>query len=246
MKLIDQRRKISIDIFTTTAQTILSDTTGGKNIARFMALMNSENFEEFTTHLNQTKEEHEGLREVSQVLEGLEKLGITNAKFDQTITRGFDYYTGIIFEVFDKNPENRRAVFGGGRYDDLLSLFGGEKVSAFGFGAGDVVARDLMETYGALKKAEDSYPAQVYICLFNKEVADYGQEVAQALRQRGIKVSLDYSFRKIGDQIKSADKMHIPYIICIGDDEIKSGNLKLKNLATGEEKMYTIENIVLD
>ncbi len=246
LKLIDQKRKIPTDVFMATAETILSDTSGGKNVATFTTLMNSQNFEEFTTHLNQTKEEHEGLREIREILAGLEKLGITNAKFDQTITRGMDYYTGIIFEVFDKNPENRRSAFGGGRYDDLLSLFGGDKVSAFGFGAGDVIARDLMETYGSLKKVEDTYPAQVYICLFNKEVADYGQEVAQALRQKGIKTSLDYSFRKIGDQIKNADKMHIPYVVCIGEDEVKTGNLKLKNLKTGDEKVYTIENITLN
>jgi histidyl-tRNA synthetase len=59
------------------------------------------------------------------VISALEKLSITNARFDQTLMRGMDYYTGIVFEVFDKNPENRRSVFGGGRYDDLLSLFGG-------------------------------------------------------------------------------------------------------------------------
>jgi histidyl-tRNA synthetase len=178
------------------------------------------------------------MREVREVLAGLEKLGVTNAMFDQTITRGFDYYTGIIFEVFDKNPENRRSVFGGGRYDDLLSLFGEEKVTAFGFGAGDVVARDLMETYGGIKKVEEIYPADIYICLLNREVAGYAQDVAQSLRANGKRVSIDYSFRKLGDQIKNADKMHIPDVIVIGDDEVKTGKLKIKNLKTGDEKDY--------
>lgn len=245
LKLIDQRKKIPVDVFTATAETVLGDTPNGKNISRFMALMNSQNFEEFTTHLNQSKEEHEGVREIREVIAGLEKLGITNAIFDQTITRGMDYYTGVIFEVFDKNPENRRSVFGGGRYDDLLSLFGGEKVSAFGFGAGDVVARDLMETYGGIKKGDDIYPADVYICLMDRNVADYGQEVAQGLRSRGIRTSIDYSFRKIGDQIKNADKVHIPFIICIGEEEVKTGKLKIKNLKTGEEKIGTVETIVV-
>jgi histidyl-tRNA synthetase len=60
--------------------------------------------------------------------------------------RGFDYYTGIVFEVFDTHPENNRSVFGGGRYDDLLDIFGKRKIPAFGFGAGDVTARDFLET----------------------------------------------------------------------------------------------------
>ncbi len=238
LKLIDQKRKISADVFIATAEMVLGETPNGPKIQKFITLMNSNNFEEFTNHLNQTKEEHLGIKEIREVLSGLEKLGITNAIFDQSITRGMDYYTGIIFEVFDKNPENRRSVFGGGRYDDLLSLFGKEKVTAFGFGAGDVVARDLMETYRVIKKTNNIYPSDIYICLFNKEVAGFAQDVGQKLRAQGKKVSLDYSFRKIGDQIKNADRMHIPNIIVIGDDEVKTGKFKIKNLKTGDEKDY--------
>jgi histidyl-tRNA synthetase len=160
--------------------------------------------------------------------------------------RGFDYYTGIVFEVFDNNPLNRRSIFGGGRYDDLLSLFGNEKVSAFGFGAGDVIARDLLETYGKIDEIKNSSPADIYICLLNSECADYSQDVAQILRQKGLKISIDYSFRKIGDQIKVADKMHIPYIICIGEEEIKTGQLKLKNLKSGEEKVCTVDTLKIN
>src|SRR5574343_325751 len=249
LKLIDKKNKIPADVFLATAENILGADIGDEKqkqkLQKFITLLNSKNFEEFTIHLQQTKEEHEGLREVYEVISSLEKLGITNVVFDQSITRGADYYTGIIFEILDKNPLNKRSVFGGGRYDDLLSLFGGDKVSAVGFGAGDVISRDLMETYGTLKKSVDNFPADIYLCLMNKDIAYYGQEVAQSLRNRNIKVSLDYSFRKIGDQIKTADKLHIPYIICIGEEEVKSGNLKLKNLSTGEEKIYTVDNLVL-
>lgn len=240
LKLIDKKNKIPVDVFTATAESILADQPGGTKITKFIALLNSQNFEEFTQNLQQTADEHEGLREIREVLQALEKLGITNARFDQTLVRGSDYYTGIIFEIFDKNPANRRSVFGGGRYDDLLDLFGGEKVPAVGFGAGDVIARDLLETYGKLAKPESSFPADIYICLMNKEVAEYAQDVAQTLRSQGKRIALDYSFRKIGDQIKNANKIHIPSIICIGEEEMKTGNLKIKNLATGEEKSLEI------
>jgi histidyl-tRNA synthetase len=232
-KLIDKKSKLPAETFVLLAEEILNE-----NSQKFLTLINSQNFEEFTTHLPQTKEEHEGLREIKSLIESLEKLGITNARFDQTLMRGFDYYTGIVFEVFDNNPANRRSVFGGGRYDDLLSLFGGDKVSAFGFGAGDVIARDLLETYNKINKGEENSPADIYICLLNKEVSGYGQDVAQKLRESGKRVSIDFSFRKIGDQIKNADKMHIPYVICIGDEEMKSGKLKIKNLKTGNEEDY--------
>lgn len=232
-KLIDKKEKLPKDTFELLAQEILNDKS-----QQFLTLIYSNNFEEFTKNLQQTKEEHEGLKEIKSVIESLEKLGITNARFDQTLMRGFDYYTGIVFEVFDKNPLNRRSVFGGGRYDDLLSLFGGEKVPAFGFGAGDVVARDLMETYGKINKDNKPSPADIYLCLLNKDVVEFAQDLAQSIRNKGKKVSIDFSFRKIGDQIKNADRMNIPNVICIGEEEVKSGKLKIKNLKTGNEEDY--------
>lgn len=239
-KLIDKKNKISPETFKLLAEEILNEKT-----QQFLTLINSNNFEEFTKNLPQTKEEHEGLREIKSVIKNLEKLGVTNIRFDQTLMRGADYYTGIVFEVFDKNPLNKRAVFGGGRFDDLLGLFGGEKVSAVGFGAGDVIAKDLLETYGKLLKTDSVYPADIYICLMNREVADYGQEIAQAIREKGIKVGIDFSFRKIGEQIKNADRVHIPNVIVLGEEEVKTGQFKLKNLKSGEEKVCTVDSIAL-
>lgn len=239
-KLIDKKDKLSIENFKLIAEEIL-----GSNLQKFLTLINSKNFEEFTTHLNQSIGEHEGLREIKEVIEGLERLGITNARFDQTLMRGFDYYTGIVFEVFDKNPLNRRSVFGGGRYNDLLSLFGNEKVSAVGFGTGDVIAKDLMETYGKLKDIKDISTIDIYICVLNKDLSAYAQELAQSLREKGFRIAIDYTFRKIGDQIKNADKKNIPNIICIGEEEQKTGEFKLKNLKTGAEKICTIDSIEL-
>ncbi len=228
-RLIDRKSKVSGDVFKEGAEVIF-----GEKTQEFLTLVNSNNFEEFTSRLPQTKEEHEGLREIRQVIEGLEKLGISNARFDQTLMRGLDYYTGIVFEVFDKNPANRRAVLGGGRYDDLLSLFGNDKISAVGFAAGDVVAQNLIETYGKLPT--NVAPADLYICSMNESHISYAEELAQRLREQGVKVSLDYSGKKIGDQIKAADKMHIPFVICIGDEEITSGMMPVKNLKTGKEE----------
>ncbi len=233
LKLMDKKNKIPADVFLATAETILNDQPGGQKINKFITLMNSQNFEEYSTHLNQSKEEHEGLKEVKQVIESLEKLGILNARFDQTLTRGMDYYTGVVFEVFDKNPLNKRSIFGGGRYDDLLSLFGGEKVPAVGFGAGDVVARDLMETYG--KKFEGSSLADLAICIMNKESTPFALDVAQDFRNKGERVIVDFSYRKVGDQIANANKRKVPRVIVIGEEEVKTGKFKIKSLETGEE-----------
>ncbi|MEK7501816.1 MAG: histidine--tRNA ligase [Patescibacteria group bacterium] len=220
------------------------DASGNSSVTvqKFLTLLNSENFEEFTSRLPQTKEEHQGLKEIRDVIQGLERLGIANTRFDQTLMRGFDYYTGIVFEVFDLNPANRRSIFGGGRYDDLLSLFGNEKVPAVGFGAGDVIARDLMETYGTLPKSESS--VDIALCIVGEQNIPYTLELAQTLRNKSIRVSVDLSGKKLGDQIGNADKRGIPRIICIGDEEVKNGKLRVKNLKTGEEIVTTEDEIV--
>ena len=241
-KLIDKKNKLSAKDFDDGIKELLS-----KKSAEFLTLLNSQNFEEFVSRLPKSLEVAEKVEEIRNVMAQLEKLGITNTIFDQTLMRGFDYYTGIVFEVYDNNPENRRSVFGGGRYDDLLSIFGGEKVPAFGFGAGDLIIRDIMETYKILPEYKSK--TDLYICTLNKEYQEYSNELAQKLRESGINVATNLTDKKVGEQIKSADKQKIPFIICIGEDEIKTGEFKLKNLKTGEEKTAnenTLSNLILN
>jgi histidyl-tRNA synthetase len=251
-KLIDKKDKMESALFSAAVRDVfiasrglVKDPMGGKkselpnpDVAadEFLTLLNSKNFEEFASRLPQTVEEHVGLKEVRGVIAGLEKLDITNVRFDQTLMRGFDYYTGIVFEVFDLNPANRRSVFGGGRYDDLLALFGNEKVSGVGFGAGDVIARDIMETYGTLPKS--GAVAEIAICVVGEQNIPYSMDVAQNLREKGTHVAVDISGKKLGDQISNADKRGIPKVICIGDEEVKTGKLKVKDLKTGEESEF--------
>lgn len=250
-KLIDRKDKMPADAFAKSATDIIGDAT---KAAKFITLLNSQNFEEFTKHLPQTASEHEGIREIRAVIAALEKLGITNTRFDQTLMRGFDYYTGIVFEVFDNNPKNRRAVSGGGRYDDLLALFGGDKVPAVGFGHGDVVARDLIETYDTANTTttgatEGTKPAGIpqadlTLCILDKASTGYADDLAQTLRAAGIRVLVDYSGKKVSDQIKNADRRAVPHIICIGEKEVSTGTLTLKTLKTGETRDLTEDAVV--
>ena len=85
---------------------------------------------------------------IKKLIDGLNKKGIANVIFDTTITRGFDYYNGVVFEVFDTDPANNRSLFGGGRYDNLLEIFGVEPIPTIGFGMGDITIRDFLETHG--------------------------------------------------------------------------------------------------
>lgn len=101
--------------------------------------------EDYEIRLNTIAETRESLE---QVMNALTAAGITNFKIDETLKRGQAYYTGVVFEFFDTNPANPRSILGGGRYDNLMSLFDVDPVPAVGFGAGDVTMKDFLETHG--------------------------------------------------------------------------------------------------
>ncbi len=235
-KIIDKKNKISADDFKSLVQEIISERS-----SEFIELFNSKNFEEFSSKLPKNVDLLEGIEEINEVIEKLEKLGVTNVVFAQDIMRGFDYYTGIVFEVYDRGSENIRAVFGGGRFDELLAMFDKEAVPAVGFGMGDVVIRDILETYKLLPQIKPA--AQLYLCVMNDESIGYAQDLAQTLREIGLNIAVDYSTKKVGDQIKYADKNKIPFVIILGENEVKTGKLKIKELSTGIETETTEDKI---
>jgi histidyl-tRNA synthetase len=235
-KAIDRKGKMSKEDFEMIIQELIPERS-----SEFIELLNSNNFEEFVSKLPESAKGKEGIIEVKELIEKLEKLGITNTVFSQDLMRGFDYYTGIIFEVFDKNPENKRAVLGGGRYDEILAIFDKEVVPAVGFGVGDVVIKDMLETYGLMPKISPA--SDLHLCVMDKDSIGYAQDLAQKARDAGIKTTVDYSGKKVGDQIKYADKNKTPFIVCIGSQEIETGKLKVKELSTGKETETTEDNI---
>jgi histidyl-tRNA synthetase len=155
--------------------------------------------------------------------------------------RGFDYYTGTVFEIFDTSPENNRSIFGGGRYDNLLDIFGEESVPTVGFGMGDVTIRDFLETHSLLPEYVPT--TDLSIAVLDTEHVGAAHMLAESLRTQGLNVAVDYTGRRVGDQIKAADKQGIHFVTVVGADEIASKKYKLKNLKTGDEKELTEEEV---
>ena len=172
--------------------------------------------------------------DVAAVLQYLADSGIHNARFDTSIVRGFSYYTGVVFEVFDTHSDNNRSLFGGGRYDNLLELFDDEKVSGVGFGMGDVTIRDFLSVRNLLPHFVP--PTHVYIAVSNTSMVKKALELGSMLRLAMVNVSVDFGDKKLSDQIKAASKHKIPYLVVVGEDEVTSGNYKVRDLKSGEEK----------
>lgn len=225
-KLIDKKSKIPEEKFTEMAREI-----AGNAFEFFSFDKKSEVYEEAMALLPI----REAKEELDLVINDLKARGISNIVFDAELIRGFDYYTGTIFEVFDKHPENNRALFGGGRYDELLSLFGNEQVPAVGFGMGDVTILEALKTYNLIPESIKRSTTDVALICISEDVVAHAEKVADELRAKGVNVAINTSFKKIGDQIKHAEKTGIPYIIAIGEDEVKSGEYVLKNIVSGEE-----------
>ncbi len=230
-KLLDRKNKISESDF----QTALNDIMGD-NWKDFERLITSQE------RLMEKLEHTDSAKEIITLLESLIRQGIKNVEFDPTIMRGFDYYTGIVFEFFDTSPENNRSLFGGGRYDDLLDMFGARKMPTVGFGMGDVTAQDFLQTHNLLPAYQSS--TDLFICLLASEYEAHADDLAKTLRTKGLNVAVNYSYKKIGDQIKVADKQKVPYIIAIGENEATSNTYTLKKLDTGEETRGDVDTIV--
>ena len=230
-KVIDKKNKISKESFEEAVEIILKD-----KASEFIALLTSN--EKFLTKIG---ENNPNVKNLISIIENLTSSGITNVVFDQTLMRGFDYYTGTVFEIFDTNPKNKRSLFGGGRYDELLDIFGAPKMPAVGFGMGDVTTENFLETHNLLPKYKSN--VKLYICKLDEKYSPEAEALADKLRKKGLCVAIDLSNKKVGDQIKTADKQKIPLVVCIGEDEVKKKEYKIKNLATSEEKIVTEDDI---
>lgn len=172
----------------------------------------------------------------------LSKRGVHNVVFDSSITRGFDYYTGMVFEVYDTNVENPRAIFGGGRYDQLVALFGGDPIPAIGFALGDVTLTDFLETHSLMLSGSSGTP-QLYLGTPRTSDIPSAQDFADTLRKEGGRIFVNLTERSLSDQIKDAVKRGIPLFVAYGADELENKTVRMKILATGEETVIPVSEL---
>jgi len=184
---------------------------------------------------------HESLIALVELTHLLKASGISNAVFDITLMRGFDYYTDVVFEVFDTNPDNNRSMFGGGRYDGLVGLFGVEPVPTVGFGMGDVTFTNFLEVHGLLPQLESE--TELYVIPIG-DVYTKLQPTLHELRGEGVNVAIDTSGRKLDKQIRTAEKKGITNILFVGESELENGQFNLKNIKTGEEQTLSLARLI--
>jgi histidyl-tRNA synthetase len=237
-RIIDRMHKVSEKEFINLVEAILSPGQKEAGILQhLMMLLKVKKINE----LPLVTKQHPAVAELEHLITMLNNQGVKNVVFDITLMRGFDYYTNIVFEVFDTHPDNNRSMFGGGRYDGLVGAFGVDPVPMVGFGMGDVTLQNLLENHHLLPTV---HPETDVAVILIGDVYAQAQPALKTMRDEGVRIAVDATPRKLDAKIKAAAKAGYPFVMFVGEDEIKSERFKLKNLVTGEEHEHSLHRII--
>ena len=184
-----------------------------------------------------------GVEELQAIWRYLEHSPLRNTlKLNIGLARGLCYYTGCIFEVTADNIE-MGSLLGGGRYDDLTGIFGLNNMSGVGISFGAERIYDIMESENLFPEGIDN-EVTILIITMNNICLDYGFGILTALRKAGISADIYPEAAKMKKQMKYANARNIPLVMVIGDNEVKTGNLPLKNMETGNQESLFLEEVI--
>ena len=183
---------------------------------------------------------------LEKLLSTLSSMGYESVfKFDPSIMRGFLYYTGMVLEVYDTHPDNNRALFGGGRYDNLIGMFGNTQLSGVGFGMGDVTLQNFLTTHQLLPQSLNA-PSGLYVAPLFEEQKIAALEIAQKLRQSlapfGVSVLNALQADKMKKIFSVAEKLNVQFILFVGPDDLVKGEFPIKDLVTKEQNNVTLSS----
>ena len=177
----------------------------------------------------------QGLEELKQVVKYIRIFGVpdTHFKIDLTIARGLDYYTGTVYETFLNDYKELGSVCSGGRYENLAEYYTDKKLPGVGISIGLTRLFYKLNELQLIKS--DKYSMSDILIIPMTEDMTKSIELASNLRKEGINTEVYLNDKKLKAKFKYADKLKIPYVVVMGEDEISSNTVKIKNMETGEE-----------
>jgi histidyl-tRNA synthetase len=231
-KAVDARAKIGEESYGKWLGELGIDDAGRDRLEKF-----------FHMPFEQMKREYacQGIEELHGLFRLLKQAGVEQGRvqFDPTIMRGLDYYTGTVFEMYDNSPENKRAMFGGGRYDNLTGLFGKEKLPGVGFGMGDVTMAHFLETHALMPKFDAA--VDVFVSLPTHELRPQAEKLARELRERGLSAMTPLSCEGFGPQLKIAARHGARFSVLFGESELEQGDVIVKEMSTGKQELVKLD-----
>jgi len=242
LPVVDKRARIPEDAFDEMLKQAIPDAEARMGILRFLNMrqIGASPAESVAMNvgISSTQEKNYALAALRQFEAGLEWFGISDwCEYDTNIVRGLAYYTGIVYEVFAAGES--RALAGGGRYDDLLKVLGGPRISATGFGMGDVVLGLLLEEKNKLPAEVTSRSLDFFVMDDGAVQLDRVIEAVGALRQGGASADFSYKKQSLTKQLKEANRRRACKAVIVRADGIA-----VKDLATGKQEDTTLEKLL--
>lgn len=236
VKLFDRKDKISKDDFIAQATNIFGEDEAERGLGKVERLLGAKSMADLPDELRDSS----AVSEVQELFTLLEAAGVKNAIFDITLMRGLDYYTGTVFEVVDTDPQNNRSLFGGGRYDGLVGVFGAEPIPTVGMAPGLTTMELFLSTHGLLPQLTSTTDVGIIVL---GDTLKGALKLATELRTRGVNVEVDISGRKLEKQMKAVLKKSVPFMLFVGEQELIDGVYSLKNTDTEEEQKLSANAI---
>jgi len=235
--VLDKRSRLPEQAFEEMLAKTVPDEKKRRKILELMAVESIEQVNE-CMKLSDTAEE--SVKQLQRLFELLGKMGISDyCQFDIGIVRGLAYYTGIVYEIYDRG-QGLRAIGGGGRYDDLLKLFGGPAIAATGFGIGDCVLAILLEERGILQKQLSPPQPDYFVAFTDQQYFQKAVEIAAKLRLAKCAANFSYKAAGLSKQLKEASAQKAPRCIIIGS-EIENNQLVVKDMTSGEQELIEVD-----
>lgn len=236
VQLFDKKDKIKPAEFVEKAKGIFKPEKQKESLEKLSKLLKAKSLAELPEEIRTSQ----SVKEIQMLFTLLSEHNITSASFDITLMRGFDYYTDIVFEVFDLDVENNRSMFGGGRYDGLVAAFGAEPLPTVGFGMGDAPIENFLASHRLEPQLQST--TEIYVVVVG-DVLREAQKIANELRSKGLNVAIDITDRKPEKQLKAALKLGVPYLLFVGEEELKNKKYILRNVETKKEDVLSIAEI---
>lgn len=205
---------------------------------------NREKIEEMCNLLKGDEKGMEGLNELSHILKITDEIGLSDILVDYTLARGLDYYTGPIYEIKIKKGEEVGSIAGGGRYDQLVELFGGNPTPAVGISFGIERIIDIIEKDRFLSKVFKIKAPIVFVVYIEAEFFNHAFKIVENIRKEGISADIDLTMRPFKKQLKYANERGYPYVLFVGEEEIRTKRYGLKDMESGEQVSLKFEEVI--
>ena len=238
--VLDKRSKVPAEAFGQMLGEVLADENTRRRVQQLMSVESTEQISAIVQLGDRAKESVDELR---QLFELLDVMGVRDyCVFDIGIVRGLAYYSGIVYEIYDRASE-LRAIGGGGRYDNLLQLFGGPAISATGFGIGDCVLGILLQEKGLLQRQLPQRKLDYFVAWVDEAYRQVAIKLTMKLRSAGWTAGFSYKTANLSKQLKEAAEQSAQKCIIIGS-EIENEQLTVKNMASGEQELVNVDEFL--